>query len=150
MAAAGPSGPGNGQAKEGEISGWKTKEAPNRSWKEGVKTLNDPCPSGYRVPTKAEWAGVLEFNNVSDVGTWERSVTNYSSGKKIGDLLFLPAAGYRYSYDGVLYVRGYYGYYWSSTGYGLSDAWHLSFNSGSADTSSSNCAYGQSVRCIAE
>ncbi len=150
MAAAGPSGPGSGQAKEGEISGWSTNKAPDGAWKEEVKTVNDPCPSGYRVPTEAEWDAVLKYNSVRNVGTWEGSATNYSSGKKIGDQLFLPAAGYRDNASGALYYRGYYGNYWSSTENESTLALGLYFNSGYANTYDNGRINGRSVRCIAE
>jgi uncharacterized protein (TIGR02145 family) len=150
MAAAGPSGPSGWQANDAEISGWNSNAAPDGSWRDGVKTLNDPCPSGYRVPTSAEWNGVLKYNRISSVGTWERSSTNYSCGKKIGDLLFLPAAGFRDVYDGSLHYRGYKGGYWSSAEGGSTDAWSLSFDSGGANTFNFHPSYGASVRCIAE
>jgi uncharacterized protein (TIGR02145 family) len=150
MAAAGPSGPGSGQAKEGEISGWNTNDAPNGAWKDGLKTVNDPCPSGYRVPTKAEWDGALKNNILSNVGSWENSSTNYSCGKKIGDLLFLPAAGVRSNTNGALNLRGNSGFYWSSTEDGSTEAWILFFSSGNAFTYYYGRAYGRSVRCIAE
>jgi uncharacterized protein (TIGR02145 family) len=151
MAAAGPSGPGGWQANGEAVAGWSREKALNSDWQNGIKTANDPCPLGYRVPTQSEWKGVLENNNISNVGTWEKSVTNYSSGKNIGDELFLPAAGSRNFRNGVLSSRGYYGFYWSSTNDGSSEAWSLDFSSKYTNPSGSSYrADGQSVRCIAE
>jgi uncharacterized protein (TIGR02145 family) len=150
MAAAGPSGPGSGQTREAEVAGWNKNSAPDGAWKEGVRTLNDPCPLGYRVPTKAEWDAVLKHNSARNVGTWEGSATNYNSGKKIGDQLFLPAAGYRYYFDGALLLRGSSGAYWSSIEDGSTSAWGLFFNIGYAYTYDYLRTRGQSVRCIAE
>jgi uncharacterized protein (TIGR02145 family) len=150
MAAAGPRGPGRRKAKAGEIAGWSTNYASDGSWRDGLKTLNDPCPSGYRAPTKAEWDGVLNFNVISRLGTWEKSSMNYSSGMKVGDLLFLPAAGYRHYENGALLYRGYGGVYWSSAEDGSAYAWYLYFSGGDANYNSSRRTYGQSVRCISE
>jgi uncharacterized protein (TIGR02145 family) len=106
---------------------------------------------GYRVPTKAQWDGVLADNVLTDVGSWNGSATNYSSGKRIGNALFLPAAGYRSNEDGVLLGRGSYGFYWSSSESGSASAWYLVFNSGVAYPYNDYFrTYGHSVRCIAE
>jgi hypothetical protein len=85
---------------------------PNTTADWNMSTAN-PCPTGYRVPTDAEWIGVVENNAWTNLGTW----TNYSwnSGKKVGDALFLPAAGYRDGSSGQLGSRGSNGYYWSTT-----------------------------------
>jgi uncharacterized protein (TIGR02145 family) len=153
QAAPGPSGPGSSEANEGSISGWNTTNAPNGSWQDGTKTGNDPCPTGYRVPTNAQWDAVLANNAQSIVGTWSTTSTNhtnYSAGRFFGPALMLPAAGYRFYTDGALFNRGYYGYYWSSTELGTGFAWGLLPGSGSAFTLYDDHRNGYSVRCAAE
>jgi uncharacterized protein (TIGR02145 family) len=150
VAAKGPSGPGASQANGGAITGWNSTGAPDKSWRDDIKTANDPCPVGYSVPTKVQWDGVLKNNQQRRVGTWDWSSTNYSSGIRLGESLFLPAAGYRDYSDGELNYRGYYGYYWSSTEISSGNVWDLYFNSSSAYTNGNYRAYGFSVRCIAE
>jgi uncharacterized protein (TIGR02145 family) len=155
VAANGPTGSSSGEANAGAISGWNTTAASNGAWADGNKTLNDPCPTGFRVPTKAQWDEVLDamLNPTrSFTGTWSISSTNYSNGLRIGSGttgLFLPAAGYRNFSDGTLFLRGGYGNYWSSTENG-SGAWFLDFSNGSADTVNGNRPNGMSVRCVAE
>jgi hypothetical protein len=88
------------------------------SWSDLQKTSNDPCPGGYRVPTSAEWQGVLNNNTLTYIGTpstTNTNTTNFGYGLKIGSLLFLPSEGYRANTAGGLDSRGLYGYYQSST-----------------------------------
>ena len=151
-AAAGPTGPGTSDANYADVSGWNPTLAPNGSWVDGSKTASDPCPTMYRVPTKAQWAGVIANNTKTNVGSFTPSfATNYGSGVKFGDQLMLPAAGYRGIEDGALYGRGYIGIYWSSTEFGNSGAWSLGFGSSYAFTGyGSGRDNGISVRCVAE
>lgn len=63
--------------------------------------------------------------------------------------VFLPAAGYRGG-TGVHYV-GSYGFYWSSSAYSASNAYYLSFYSGSVIPQNTNGRYyGYSVRLVQE
>jgi uncharacterized protein (TIGR02145 family) len=155
VAAAGPTGSGSTQANAGSITGWNTTAAPNGAWSDATKTANDPCPTGFRVPTKAQWDAVLNtsLNTRSNVGTnWASSSTNYTTGLRIGtgsSGLFLPAAGYRSYSNGTLYDRGNDGNYWSSTENG-SYAWYLYFGIGDAGTYDLYRPVGLSVRCVAE
>ena len=150
MAAAGPSGPGAGEANAGPINGWNTTIPPNGAWSDASKTADDPCPQGFRVPTLAQWQGVLANNTQSITGTWTESSTNYSSGRFFGPGLMLPAAGFRYNLDGQLFARGLNGNYWSSTESGTVNAWYLYFNGGGAVSSYDYRRYGLSLRCLAE
>lgn len=138
------------------ISSWNTTSAPSGSWLDASKTANDPCPSGYRVPTIAQWTGVVNtsLNTQSRTGTWANSVTNFGSAIHFGPnastkSLTLPAAGYRGNSDGTLYYRGNLGSYWSSAENGTG-ALSLYFLRSNASSGSSTRTYGFSVRCVSE
>ena len=150
--AAGPWGGTANTDNAGSITGWSTTAAPNGAWQDTVKTANDPCPSGFRLPTRLQWQTVINtgLNTREFVGTWTSSSTSYTSGIKFGSSLLLPAAGNRFTSDGTLINRGSFGYYWSSTENTSTSAWYLEFGSGNAGTYNGNRADGFSVRCIAE
>jgi uncharacterized protein (TIGR02145 family) len=155
VAASGPTGASVEESNDGDIAGWNYMDARNSAWTDAGKTANDPCPFGFRVPTRAQWDAVVDIslNTVNYVGTdWTPGPTNYSNGLRIGtgySGLFLPAAGGRAGNNGTLYYRGSLGYYWSSTEYG-GDAWLLSFGSGSFSTTGTSRPFGMSIRCVAE
>ncbi|CAA7195893.1 fibrobacter succinogenes major paralogous domain-containing protein [Chryseobacterium potabilaquae] len=109
----------------GAISGWNTTPAPNDSWNTGTEaapiknTANDPCPSGFRVPTITEWQSLGNNNTVSKVGTFTTgsftSAIVFSCG---ANKLTLPMAGARMQLTGLLKNRGIQGFYWSNTIFG--------------------------------
>ena len=150
--AAGPWGSTTANDNEGGITGWSATNAPDGAWQDGAKTANDPCPAGFRVPTKVQWDGVSNssWNTRTVIGAWSTSSTNYGTGIRFGRSLFLPAAGHRFSGGGSLFIRGSSGYYWSSTEDTSTNAWILSLSSGSSSTSSNFRTLGVPVRCTAE
>ena len=150
--AAGPWGSTAAADNAGAITGWNTTAAANGAWTDGSKTANDPCPAGFRVPTRTQLAALANntLNPQTSVGSWTISAVNYSSGFRFGQSLFLPAAGNRGSSNGALGLRGFIGFYWSSTVSSAAFAWSLDFNSNGGGTNSNGSTNGFSVRCIAE
>jgi hypothetical protein len=106
----------------------------NTLW-QGVNGTNNPCPSGYRLPTEAELnAERLSWSSPDSAGAF-------------GSPLKLPAAGLRDRSSGSLFNVGSFGLYWSSTDSGA-NARRLDFDSSDAFMSSNSRAGGASVRCL--
>jgi NDP-sugar pyrophosphorylase family protein len=113
---------------------WRSGQNANL-W-QGVSGTNNPCPSGYRLPTDLELAAEL---------------ASWSSSDRAGAFaspLKLPMAGRRF-YFGSLYPENTTGFYWSSTVSGTSSlALTFSFDTMSTPISPNGRANGGSVRCI--
>ena len=142
----------NDQSNSGTLSGWISTSKPNGSWSDTSKTSNDPCPSGYRVPTRVQWQSVIGNNNVERVGSWaggSYTTALYFRNPSNVRTLMLPAAGNRGSADGTLSSRGSDGYYWSSSE-ATSLAYDLEFSSSSLGSYYYYRTSGFSVRCVAE
>jgi uncharacterized protein (TIGR02145 family) len=127
--------PGHGEFILGQNLPCDWRSPQNDNLWQGVSGTNNPCPSGYRLPTDAEW---------------EAERTSWSSNNSAGafaSTLKLPVAGRRsYSNGSLLYV-GSSGYYWSSTVAGTNSR-NLYFSSSNAYMNSYRRAWGFSVRCI--
>lgn len=105
------------------------------------KTFFDPCPEGWRLPTKAEYS-----NFSTTTFTWDAT----NSGRTYNGNWF-PAAGYRNSDDGSMSNVGSDGSYWSASPYSEYDGYGLFFRSGGVYPAGyDDRAYGFSVRCVQE
>jgi hypothetical protein len=112
---------------------WRSLQNDNL-W-QGLNGVNNPCPSGYRIPTDAE----LDAERLS----WSQS---NSFGAFVSPLKWV-VAGNRISSVGSLYNEGYAGGYWSSA---VSNSFPalLGFSSSNTLMYTEPRATGASVRCI--
>ena len=113
---------------------WDWRSPQNTNLWQGVNGINNPCPSGYRLPTEAE----LNSERLS----WS---SNNAAGA-FASPLKLPMAIYRLLGNGSLHNGVTLGYYWSSTvGNTYSSSLHFSSD---AYVLNGNRADGYSVRCL--
>jgi uncharacterized protein (TIGR02145 family) len=130
-------------------SAWDSTASDDDTW----EAANDPSPEGWRVPTKAEFATLLDASKVTGVGTIQSGVEGFLfTDIATGKTLFLRAAGWRSSNEGgALKDVGTEGYYWSSTMWGPAHASFLRFNEASASVNAGHARIdGCAVRSVAE
>ncbi len=115
-----------------------------------VKTIYDPCPAGFCVPTGNLYYFIgnggsrtmATWDSTNKGATWSTGVT--------GDELFFPAAGIRYGLSAGLGNVGFNGYCWSASACTGTDGRGLAVSSGVWNFYNSGRASGFSVRPVAE
>ena len=107
---------------------------------------NDPCPPGWRVPTRREVV------NSHRTGTW---TTNWNGTRVSGYVLgtapnqiFLPAVGFRTYNTGALMGRGEVGSIWTSSEMTATRAGNFVFYDGRFNQRDIQKSSGLSVRCV--
>jgi uncharacterized protein (TIGR02145 family) len=133
-----------GWAAAADVTDWDSSLSASAEW----EAQNNPCPPGWRVPTRAE----LEALNRGSRWTtnWNNTGVN---GRVFGsepNQIFLPAAGWYRGGDGSLGSVNGSGHYWSSTPNESESAFALSFNSFAVGVGSFWRAHGSPIRCVAE
>jgi len=121
-------------------------------------TVNDSrnvCPTGWHVPSDAEWTvlsdylggGAVAGGKMKSTGTAYWLTPNFGATNESG-FSGLPG-GYR-KHDGTFNYIGGYGDWWSSTGSAVGNAWHrnLNYTNGDVGSGYSNKTNGFSVRCL--
>jgi uncharacterized protein (TIGR02145 family) len=145
---------------------WRNPSS-NTLWGDGTKgadpakAANDPCPTGFKVPSQAQWSGLFKLNSLSggspssatqNKWTWINSVGGYALspiGAASPVTLFLPADGLR-AYNGNIVNVSSFGFYWSSSTFNNNNSYTVSFNQSNVNPASQDQrANGNSVRCIA-
>ena len=124
-------------------TGWEDADL-NAEW----EASNNPCPAGWRLPTKEDWDKLCGLEYVST------AVHDVQGGRFVdGDnSLFLPAAGYRAWKTGSFFSSGSHGEYYSSTPaeYDEQNAFALYLNPDDAHVGTYAKGTGRSVRCVKE
>jgi uncharacterized protein (TIGR02145 family) len=115
------------------IGDWRSTQN-NNLW-QGVNGTNNPCPSGYRLPTAAEWeAERLSWATSNAAGAYASS-------------LKLTTPGYRRFNGGEILAIGTTGYYWTSTIFGTNSR-YFGLSTDSAGIFGHPRSYGFTIRCI--
>ena len=118
------------------------------------ETAKTACPSGWHLPSDAEWStlttflgGVIAGGKMKSTGTqyWQSPNTDATNSSCLSGL----PGGNRY-FDGTFYFIGTYGVWWSSSESTTSFAYSraLNYNSGVVTTYDTNKKNGLSVRCV--
>ena len=131
--------PGNGNFILASNSPYDWRSPENDNLWQGVSGVNNPCPTGYRIPTETEW-------NAERL-SWS---TNTSDGA-FASPLKLTLTGWRVYSNGSFDANsvGNFGYYWSSTVTAdQSGSRGLMIFSSDASMINASRANGYSVRCI--
>ena len=143
----------NGWASSGNVSRWNPIADSSAVW-----TVN-PCPTGWRLPTRAEFNALVSTGSTWVVRGGRGNTTNGSFfGPKnatctlpdnMSGCIFLSASGNRDSNSGVLDTQGGNGFYWGSAQYDVTYGYSLYFtHTGVSANSDYDKAGGLSVRCV--
>lgn len=123
------------------------------------KSVYDPCPAGWRVPSfynSANPSSPLDpWSSLPSVPVINQNTEKaYCSFALNSNVNYYPDAGFRGATNGSLMVMGISGWYWSSTiGSGKTNPYSLGFTNnatylGRTDGSDGSRPNGYSVRCV--
>ena len=117
----------------------------------GTKSVNDPCPVGYRVP-KREWASIFTTSGSSITG-WALDKSHF--WLKVGDpVTVFPITGYREEGGSLDHVTDRF-FLWNShhdSGYVAPEGkgYMMYFNDTNSSASSTGKVRGGVIRCVVE
>jgi len=124
----------------GATFGWDNSIDDGITW----VTVLDPCPEGWRVPTKAELESLITATN-----TWVRGAINGRRFISGDNTIFLPAAGWLHSFDGASQYKNSRCAYWSSTKVDANRASYMSSDElNNAFMDNADKSMGFSIRCV--
>jgi uncharacterized protein (TIGR02145 family) len=115
---------------------WRSP-ANNNLWQGGVSAINNPCPTGFYVPTIAEWSTLIASSSITSIAT------AYSSALK------LTTSGQRLntgSFQGI----GGSAQYWSSTINGTNADYMYYYGSTVSTAGNGYRSFGSNVRCVSD
>ncbi|PWK02292.1 hypothetical protein BC749_101356 [Flavobacterium araucananum] len=143
------------------VSGWTSTvpaDRPVSNWGPAPKKANDPCPSGFRIPSQEEFNGLNANNVITGIGKRSSSDSNYfdfngvlagNAGYNYGGSLFFPLNGSRIPMNGMSSFNNQanYGGVWLNNGLATISSTYVS-KVYPGSTGYQNAAYA--VRCMSE
>lgn len=143
-----------GNASNGDWFYTGTTSTDNTRWA-SAKTINDPCPYGWRVPDGGDnllWEAAKGSLIYGTLNTWNS--TNYALNLQAvlgtSSAAWFPAGGYRNGETGALQWVGKGGFWWAcATGNGVQCGMALS-SEGTIVPITYGRADAQSIRCVKE
>ena len=109
----------------------------------GDTWVDDPCPDGWRVPTFAEFEGLIRYKN-----KWNNAKKGYEF-RSVTNTIFMPAVGCRQITNGALDYPTE-GYYWAKDENSIlsSQAFAFYISSGLLGIAPQSKNFGSSLRCV--
>ena len=110
------------------------------------------CPSGWHVPSDAEWSTLVQYVDSATSGTKLKANSSLwrllFRGTDVYGFSVLPTG--RHNFDGTFHYLGYFASFWSSSEDDASCAWYRHFYYADANMSrnSNSKSYGLSLRCL--
>ncbi len=157
----------NAYSGDAAIPGWNTTSAPDGSWNNGteaapVKAALDPCGTGDRVPSQAEYTRLATYTRHTSIGNWIPNTGNSTglsdftaahimTSRKSSDIkLSFPASGLRSPSNGAQILRQATAVYWLNMEVGGNDRalQGRGFENGSWDVQNYFKRAAYPVRCI--
>lgn len=115
-----------------------------------VKTIYDPCPPGFCIPTYDLWYKMSGNSGTSSsTGSWDKTNNGYLWTDNTPHVFF-PASGLHSNSNGSLISVGSFGYCWSASPKSDKDGHNLFPGSSSLQWYSNNRSYGFPVRAVLE
>jgi uncharacterized protein (TIGR02145 family) len=141
--------PSNPSITYGRLYDWATVMNGSGASSSSPSGVEGICPSGWHLPSDAEWTTLTTAIGGTETGTAMKSTTGWSTGASTNTSGFnaFPAGPYD---SGSFGNWGDYTSFWSSTEDSSTVAWYRSLDYGGTGVyrSSSNKANGFSCRCI--
>ena len=125
------------------------KNAPNTI--DVVKTIYDPCPVGFNVPTNGAFSGFTTSTTDASATFDSNSGYIFWTNSSHTESIYFPASGYRHAANAILSGVSTSGNYWSADPRDYNDGCSMGFQKNSVTPLYYNTrTFGFSVRPVAE